>query len=153
MTLKSVLVQGLAVLALGVSLSLLAVPSASAIPYDYTVTGTVTGTFNADLSVVGGSFNSWTLTTPTETFTNLTGTTLYNDNFTLLQLLGLNTITFIILPPPASDDYVGAYSGKGAAGVFAGSFVRAGAVPEPSTLLLLGSALVGLAVWRRTQLA
>ena len=149
MTLKSFLSKGLVVLVLGTCTNMLPITSASAIPYDYTVTGTVTGTFNADLTVSGGSFNSWSLTTPTATFTNLTGTTLYNDNFSLLQLLGINTLTFVILPPPSSDDYIGVYSGKGAAGVFSGSFSRVGSVPEPSALLLLGFALVGLAVWRR----
>lgn len=86
MRLKSFPSKSLVVLALGICTNMLPVTSASAVPYDYTVTGTLTGTFNSDLSVVGGSFNSWSLTTPTATFTNLTGTTLYNDNFSLLQV-------------------------------------------------------------------
>ena len=143
MTLKHLFSQGLGILALVCVINGLTVTSVSAIPYDYTVTGTVTGTFNADLSVPGGSFNSWTLTTPTDTFTNLTGTTWYNANFSLLQSLGTSALAFFIVPP-AYDSYVGAYSGNNAAGTFYGSFVRA-SVPEPSSISLMLAGLLALA--------
>src|SRR6267143_1934766 len=84
MKLNHLLSQGLIILALLSGIGLLSVTPAQAIPYDYTVTGDVTGAFNADLSVEGGSFNSWNLTTPTETFSDLTGTILLNTNFVLL---------------------------------------------------------------------
>ena len=96
MALKHLLPQGLVTLALVSGISLLSLMPAQAIPYDYTVTGTVVGTFNADLSVPGGSFTSWSLTTPIATFTDTTGTIFSNTNFALFQTLGINAISFLI---------------------------------------------------------
>ncbi len=103
-------------LALFTSVSVFSITPAQAIPYDYSVTGTVTGTFNADLSVPGGSFNSWSLSTPTATFTHLTGIVFANANLALFQTLGLNVFSFLVLP--STERYVGVYSGTSDAGIF-----------------------------------
>jgi hypothetical protein len=50
------------------------------------------------LSVPGGSFNSWSLITPTATFNNFTGTVFSNTNLALFQTLGLNVFSFLVLP-------------------------------------------------------
>lgn len=143
-------------MALFAGISLMSVSPAQALPYDYTVTGSVTGTFNADLSVVTSSLNSWNLTTPTATFTNLSGTIFSNANLALFQLNGVNVFSFVITP--LTSTYGGSYSGATSAGLFSGSFTQVGAsVPEPSTILLtlLGSLFLVGARWlplqRRTQ--
>ena len=133
--------------------SMLSILPAQEIPYDYTVTGTLIGTFNADFSSLGSSFNSWSLTTPTATFTESTGIVLTNNLFLLNQLVGLNTLSFNIVPLLSDDTYYGGYTGKGTAGLFSGTFATATSVPEPSSVLLLGIALVGLAVWYRKRIA
>lgn len=144
MTMKKLLPQGLIILALVSGISVLSVTPAQAIAYDYTVTGTVIGTFNADLSVAGGSFNSWSLTTPVATFTNLTGTVFSNTNFALFQTLGINAFSFLVEPPPATNSYSGIYSGGIGAGSFSGSFTQAAAsLPLPGTASLV---IVGMLI-------
>lgn len=152
MRVKHLLQQGLIAVALVSATSLLSILPAQAIPYNYTVTGTVTGTFNADFSSFGSSFNSWTLTTPTATFSESSGFVLTNTFFLLNQIQGLNTLSFNIVPLLSADGYYGGYTGKGTGGLFSGTFARA-SVPEPSSVLLLGIALVGLAVWYRKRSA
>jgi hypothetical protein len=124
---------------------------AEAIPYDYSVTGIISGTFNADLSVPGGSFNSWTLATPTATFTNLTGTVFANTNLVLFQTLGSNLLSFLVVP--SSERYVGVYSGRSDAGYFTGSFTQVASVPEPGTisLMIIGLLAIAGARWLPVQ--
>ena len=155
MNLKRYLSPVLGVLTVVIAISALTASPAQAISYDYTVTGTLTGTFNADLSVSGGSFNSWNLTTPTATFTNTTGTTLYNANFTLLQTQGSNALGFLIVPPASSSTtYVGLYRGNTDAGAFTGSFARATLpLPDSTSLLLIGLAAFAGAQWFRRNIA
>ena len=153
MKVKQLLQKGLIVVALASATSMLSVLPAQAIPYDYTVIGTVVGTFNADFSSLGSSFNSWSLTTPTATFTQSNGLVLTNNLFVLNELVGLNTLSFNIVPLLSGDTYYGGYTGKGTGGVFSGTFTRATSVPEPSSVLLLGIALVGLGVWYRKRIA
>jgi len=153
MTLNHLVLQGLIILALLSGIDLVSVTPAQAIPFDYTVTGTVTGTFNADLSIAGGSFNSWNLTTPTATFTESIGTVISNTNFLLIETLGTNVFSFLVEPPPATNSYIGMYSGGLNVGAFSGTFTQATSVPEPSSLLLLGSGLLSLAAWRRKRVA
>lgn len=130
-------------LVLFTGVSVFSITPAQAIPYDYSVTGTVTGTFNADLSVPGGSFNSWSLTTPTATFTNLTGTVFANSNLALFQTLGLNVFSFLVVP--STERYVGVYSGTSDAGYFWGSFTQLASVPEPGTISFMIVGLLALA--------
>ncbi len=154
MKVKYLLQKGLIALALVFATSTLPILPAQAIPYDYTVmTGTLTGTFNADFSSWGSSFNSWSLTTPTATFTESNGIVLTNNLFLLNQLVGLTTLSFNIVPLLSNDTYYAAYTGKGTGGLFSGTFARATSVPEPSSVLLLGIALLGLAVWYRKRVA
>lgn len=150
MKVKHLLQKGLIAVALVSATSILSISPAQAIPYDYTVIGTIVGTFNADFSSFGSSFNSWNLTTPTATFTESNGIVLTNNLFLLNQLVGLNTLSFNIVPL-SDDKYYGGYTGRGTGGLFSGTFTRATAVPEPSSVLLLGIALLGLAVWYRKR--
>ena len=154
MRVKRLLQQGLIAVALVSAASLLSIVPAQATAYDYTVTGTITGTFNADFSLVGSSFNTWSLTTPTATFTQSTGTVFTNNLFFLNEKVGTNVLSFNVLPLLSNGNYYGAYSWQGTNGLtfFSGTFARAN-VPEPSSILLLGIAMVGLAVWYRKRLA
>lgn len=154
MKVKHLLQKGLIAVALVSATSMLSILPAQAIPYDYTLmTGTLTGTFNADFSSWASSFNSWSLTTPTATFTESNGIVLTNNLFLLNQLVGLNTLSFNIVPLLSDDTYYGTFSGRGTGGLFSGTFAQATSVPEPSSVLLFGIALVGLAVWYRKRIA
>lgn len=141
-------------LALISGISLFSLTPAQAIPLDYNVTGGMTGTFNADLSVGGGVFNSWTLTTPTATFTDTDGGVVFNTNFALFQIVSPNAFSFILpLSPLNSLTYTGSFSGGvgSASGTLSGSFVQAQSVPEAGTYLLLfaGLGMVYLAARQR----
>jgi hypothetical protein len=153
MKVKHLLQKGLIAVALFSATSMLTISPAQAVPYDYTVIGTVVGTFNADFSSLGSSFNSWNLTTPSATFTQSNGIVLTNTVFLLNQVVGLNTLSFNIVPVLSGDSYYGGYTGTGTGGSFSGTFTRAMAVPEPSSVLLLGIALLGLAMWYRKRVA
>ncbi len=125
---------------------------AQAMSYDYSVTGGITGTFNADLSLAGGSFNSWSLTTPIATFTNLTGTVISNTNFALFQTLGSNAFSFLLLSP--TDNYTGIFSGIAGAGSLSGTFTQvSSSVPVPGTMSLMLVGLLALAAAHRVLAA